>query len=819
MFERRLKIFLALLVLVTVVLVLRAAHVQVWQKDDWQAKAIEVMKRSRPIETVRGRILDVKGRVIALDRPCIDACVDFRALVSPPDPKWVEQVAGERLRARLRDDYKQIPKPKRLEMIKDESQRVVADIDRMWGRLAQVSGRSPEEIEAARSDVVKRINMRRRYVWYHNYQIALKKYEQREPPPAWRRWLIDETADMPTEENFTKLTLDEEDDAHPILKSINTDVQNNLLKHIEEYPGLKLLSGVERYYPYNDAACHLLGQLSRVTREDLAADPNVGTDELRQYLPNDLIGRTGLERMAEPLLRGARGKIVTVEGQGAEVGRVESIPGANVHTTIDIELQADIVNMFKNARVINWAPTGQKPTMDIVPMHGAAVVIDVATGEVRAMASYPTFDLNTYNDKYAELADDDVNHPLLNRACQMALNPGSTVKPAVGLAALAEHKVGLHEGIECTGFMISNGQRMSHGRCWTESMFHAGMHHQIPYSDPHHGANGNADGFLEYPDAIQRSCNVYFQTMGDRLKMEGLSKWFNRFGIGRKTGIGLPEVTGSDPSSYDGPADQRVFATWIAAIGQGTTTATPLQMANVSATIARNGIWVRPKLFADSEGVPKPAPAAGEADPRPDVVDLGLPAEWLRAAQDGMTRVVNTKAGSAYNYVHRDDLVVAGKTGTAEVASHVRIAMRDADGNILYEDDDDAQTRASKPGATTQPQTKKARKKMRELIPSSPQHPNPVAPWFRGFGEDGMTLKHSWFIGFAPADHPKIAFAIAVEYGGSGGATAGMIGKELVTVLIEKRYLPHTPNPLLAAEPAAAHEEASAPTTPATVGD
>src|SRR5205085_11799715 len=125
-----------------------------------------------------------------------------------------------------------------------------------------------------------------------------------------------------------------------------------------------------------------------------------------------------------------------------------------------------------------------------------------------------------------------------------------------------------------------NGQRMTHARCWTESMFHRGWHHEVPDSDPHVGVNGNADGFLEYPDAIQRSCNIYFQTMGDRLKMDLLAKWYNRFGIGRRTGIGLPEAPGSDPSSYSGQDGEKVFATWISAIGQGTTTATPLQMAN-----------------------------------------------------------------------------------------------------------------------------------------------------------------------------------------------------------------------------------------------
>jgi penicillin-binding protein 2 len=277
---------------------------------------------------------------------------------------------------------------------------------------------------------------------------------------------------------------------------------------------------------------------------------------------------------------------------------------------------------------------------------------------------------------------------------------------------------------------------------------------------------------------------VYFETLGDRLKMEGLTKWYNKFGLGRKTGIGLPESTGSVPNDYKGPADQKRFTTWISAIGQGMTTATPLQMANVAATIGRGGIWVRPRLIPQSEGLPSPAtPEMG-----PDVVDLGLPPDAIAAAKDGMKRVVNTVAGSAYKIVRRDDIVVAGKTGTAEVGAKLKVKVIDPlTGKQVIGDD--------------------RRPKWRELQPSNSVHPNAEAPWYRGWGEDGMKLKHSWFIGFAPADKPKMAFAVAVEYGGSGGTGAGLIAKQIVSSLIERQYLTRDVPPEAQAQPAAAHEE------------
>jgi penicillin-binding protein 2 len=360
----------------------------------------------------------------------------------------------------------------------------------------------------------------------------------------------------------------------------------------------------------------------------------------------------------------------------------------------------------------------------------------------------------------------------------------------VGLAALAVGAVKLHEGIECTGFLYLEGNKQRNGRCWTESMFHQGWHHQIGGGDPHRGSYGNPDGSLVYADAIQRSCNVYFETMGYRLGIKRLSEWYQRFGLGMQTGIGIPEARGSLPTRAKGALDEK-FSTVIAAIGQGPTLATPLQMANVAATIARDGIWLRPRLIPESYGV---APTSRPATVvQQDRIDLGLPKDAVAAAKEGMQRVVNTRAGSAWGIVTRTDLVIAGKTGTAETATRVRVPVCDASGKQVEGDD-------RKP-------------KWRYLEPSTPEHPNPEAPWFRGWrgapSEDGtptVTFKHSWFIGFAPADHPRIAIAVAMEYGGSGGKGAGLIAKQIFESLIEHKYLERSATPPADAQPASASE-------------
>src|SRR5438552_7493748 len=157
-----------------------------------------------------------------------------------------------------------------------------------------------------------------------------------------------------------------------------------------------------------------------------------------------MLGAAGLEALCEPAPRGTRGR-ESIRGDDADRRVTETIPaapGANVQSTIDIELQQEIQEMFVKAQ-IPWgvSPDGQ-PYYDTVAMHGAAVVIDVPTGEVRAMVSYPTYDLNRFDEIYAQMLNDEINRPLLHRATQAMLEPGSTVKPIVGLGAITQGALG-----------------------------------------------------------------------------------------------------------------------------------------------------------------------------------------------------------------------------------------------------------------------------------------------------------------------------------------------------------------------------------------
>lgn len=751
MFERRLRIVLLIVVALGLAIVLRAAQVQIVQSSHWRELAVESMKRSQLIETTRGRILDVKGREIAIDASCIDVCVDYRGIVSPPDPAWIRGLA--RKRARLDDAWRDSHPDARRQLLQRHEQRVRDDLERMWDTLAALGGMTRAEMDETRRQIVQRVELRRRSIVYHRYQQAVEQHERREPAPWYRQWLLQENRDAPEVGDFD-ITLSEQTEAHVILRNVDNATHVQLSRDADRYPGLSVRPGVKRFYPYGEVAAHTIGQLSKVLRSDLENDPNVD-DELRQYLPNDLVGRTGLEAIAEQRLRGTRGKIERDVVSGAVLSSVDAVAGSDVRTTLDIELQATIEQAFKQVKF-----TYADHSVEYLPVPGAAVVIDIPTGEIRALVSYPTYDLNEFERLYRVLSVDELARPLMNRATQFALEPGSTVKPLVGLAALGEGLITPQSTIECTGYLVLDGVRYRWGRCWTMSMF--GKTHQS-------GSAPHPTGHLTYTDAIERSCNVFFETLGDRLGIEGLARELRRFGLGRRVGIGLPEAVGRLPDASDPAQRSRRGVAWFAAIGQDQVAATPLQIANAVATIARNGVWKRPTLIPRSD----PQPPLPPDDDRGVEMDLRLPPGAIDAAVEGMIRVVNSPAGTGQS-IRRDDLLIAGKTGSAQ-AARLTVARRGSDGQL---------ERNERGGL------------VRDVIPAGKRNaPNPAAPWYRYTGKDEDELTHAWFVGFFPADNPRIAFAVFVEYGGSGGTAAGSVASQLIDACIEHGYVRRKESP------------------------
>jgi penicillin-binding protein 2 len=756
MFERRLKIFLGILIGVTAMLLLRAAHLQLANGAYWRKQAAETLQRRTLVEPVRGGIVDFKNNVLAEDVACIDAAVDYRAI--DLDPKWLKEQALSRLVARMGLNYRRAEKSAREKLVADETRRVQADIANMWKTLAKAAGKNVEDIEEVKNAIRRRIEMRQRSLCFRKYELAIKKEDARGSLPWYKDWRLGGNSN-PDLDNFN-IGVSEQAEAHVIVPNISTEVHNQLKKRLEQFPGLVLRPSKHRFYPYGEVACHVIGHLAPVELNDLHNDPNDG-NELLEYYPNDKIGRSGAESLCELTLRGQRGRIQRLLGHDEIHSHLEARQGKTVRLTIDINLQMQIENAFKQ---VVWRDE-QGVIVEDHEMHGGAVVIDIPTGEVRALVSYPTYDLNTIDDNYASLATDYVNRPLVNRATQSQLEPGSTVKPIVGIGAVSQGVTTLVDTVECEGYLVIDGRRQLHGRCWTASNFAKSKpllvaHHQIPSYDPH------PTGHLNLVDAIQRSCNVYFENMGNRLGIEGLSYWYSQFGLGSPTGIGLPEAKGKLPRSFKGSALAGRQISWYAGIGQGQIWATPIQMANVAATIGRNGTWVRPRLVTELSDIARPTTQPSTQPATPDRVALPVSMEAITAVQEGMYRVVNTPAGSA-TILARKDIVICGKTGTAQ-AQPLRIPMQDASGKIMTDE------KGNDMRYTAQMSTR--------------AQPNEKMPWYRGDGENSNP-HHAWFIGYAPRENPTVAFAIMLEYGGTGGHDAASISKAVLDACIKHGYL------------------------------
>jgi penicillin-binding protein 2 len=756
MFERRLKTLLFVMVLLTLALAGRAAWIQIVQKDWWTQEAVKVLTQQKYIETTRGKILDVRGAILAEDQPCIDACVEYPAITEDWEvyKQWLHDHALAEVTRRYGETYTKAKLADRQKMLTAQTAIVRDQVQDLWIKLAEVSGEPLSEIEQTRSSIIDTVEVNRQHIWLRNYQNALKKAMSAAATtqPWYTHWLPG-GGTAPGLDDFA-VNIAAQSEAHVILGGIDTAVYNALAKDAENLPGLVLQPGHRRVYPFGEAACHIVGHMAKVNAERITSDPNQN-DPLRRYLPSELAGNFGVESLCEQTLRGTRGQ--ESDSGSVDEATIDPVPGRDVRLTIDMRLQAEIEQAFAERREF-YDPQTHDLSSVRQNQPGAAVVIDLPTGQVRALVSYPLFDPNTLDADYAKLSVDDARLPLMNRATEQIAEPGSTVKPMMGLGALADGLITPQTTIECNGYLVLDGHQYDVGKCWTVREFgyligtpDDPRHHQIPADDKH------PTGFLTVTDAIERSCNVFFETVADHMKMARQRYWYDRFGLGRPTGIGLREESGRIPDpAHVSPLVLRE-QTWFAGIGQGDILATPLQMANVAATIARDGVWMRPKLL-------DPAPPTTQ----PDRVDMGFSPDALHAVKEGMWAVVNKLAGTAkISSDGLDGITIAGKTGTPQVQP-LRVPQRDEQGKLVLVNGHE------------------------NWLLVDPHDPR-VNTWYIGSSSGPDKAKtdyaHAWFIGYAPADHPQVAIAVFVEYGGDGGPVAGRIAHDVLAACVKYGYL------------------------------
>lgn len=437
--------------------------------------------------------------------------------------------------------------------------------------------------------------------------------------------------------------------ANPVTVAENVDVETvTAIKEFrDKLPGVSISENYKRTYNYPGLATHILGRVGKISSEEYQEHSAEG------YGMNDMIGKQGIERWAEPFLRGkdgVSGTTATVDGEEVEISpEVDPVPGNYLMLTIDADLQRTVEKSLEDT----IKGIGNDCNA------GAAAVIDVNNGNLLAAASYPTYDMTRFNEDYEMLVQDEGN-PMINRAVSGLYSPGSTFKPLTAIAGIQSGVLQLGEHIACTGVYRQYEDYQPTCWIWSESR----------------STHGSQDVTL----AIENSCNVFFYELGHRLGIDKLDEYASKFGLGEYTGIELTEEAQGHMASpeYKRKAVSNVIdREWFggdtlqAAIGQSYSLFTPLQLANYCATIANGGTRYKVNLIdsirssVDGSAVVKYEPKVFES--------LDVDPVIMQRIHDGMKKVVDE--GSARSIFEGYPIQVGGKTGTAQLGNGANNAI------------------------------------------------------------------------------------------------------------------------------------------------
>jgi len=607
-------------------------------------------------QTVRGNIVDRKGRILATDEPEFQLHINYQ----------LTQYADERvqraalLRARRRPDAQAAVAGVQNDFAEGQSR-----LQTVIEKCVQF-GAEHEKIADTIDDINNRVwNIRQFIAWIRNEpdervlqahgsissipaSVAVAAFADQFPDEQQQLLLTAAVSDIPEmRDNWPLLDLETDDDTFTAqLEFLDID-------------GVEIKPRGKRHYPYGSAAAQTIGWVGPAT-EAFELDWD---DELQSYMPGDVCGRRpGAEYICEALLRGRRGMVVyDIDRQ--LIRRTEPQLGEDIKLTLDIELQSDIENLL-----LDW------PHDPNCSDRMAAVVMDVQTAEILAMVSLPSYDLNRVRHDYNELIS-DANEPMINKAINKQYPPGSIIKQLILIAGLESGKVTPDEVISCPPRAAPRGWP----NCWIFNRY-GWLGHDDQWEN-----NGR--------NALKGSCNIYFSQLASRIEPEELQQWLLNFGFGRRFELAPQSVrnstarrdfhtapgiisTGPGQDGRPGPL-RRNELRWFG-IGQGNLRVTPLQVVTSTATMARGGMFAQPRLFIEDDNEP---PNWQSIDMSPRTVDV---------VRDGTYAVVNERGGTAFNVFEETDfgkldVTVYGKTGTTQAPSNAWFEgfAEDSDGRAV----------------------------------------------------------------------------------------------------------------------------------------
>ena len=610
---RRMRVLVAAACILMLLYGLRLIFLQLVNGDDFKSQATNTTDYKFTVTAARGDIVDSRGERIATSVTGYNVVLN-KLLMGDEDLDGMLQKIVELLRANGEswNDTLLISQP---DAAGNYTFTAEAGSTRDQKALAAMKENLGLQQYATANDVMEKL---------------VEDYDLASYPLSWQRTLggIHYEMQLQAFSNVNNFIMAE---------NVSEATVATIKEHSLSLPGVEIVETSTRSYEQSTVLPHVLGRVGKITAEKWKVTDENGqtTYPLREkgYNMNDIIGISGLESAYEDELRGKDGvETITRNSDGVIVDTALTTvpePGHTVQLTIDSRFQKAVDKaLAENIDMINRVYN----TGSMKAAAGAAVVLDVKDGSVLAASNYPSFDQNLYATQYSEYSADE-SLPLFNRALQGLYTPGSTFKPAVAVAALDSGLINQYSTVFCNGVYT----------------FYKGYSPRCT----RHGHSGNIDVVT----AIKWSCNVFFYDVGRRLTSDVYDAYAYKLGLGQRTGVEVSEAVGHLTSKNDSNYMESLDIQ--AAIGQGNTVVTPIQLATYAATLANNGTRYRThfvKAILDSN--------TGEviSETQPEVMDIiegtGNTFELVRQGMIGVSQTIPVLASYPYT--------IACKTGTPQ---------------------------------------------------------------------------------------------------------------------------------------------------------
>jgi penicillin-binding protein 2 len=701
-----------------VALISRLGYMQIIRGGEYSAETRDYTEKWFRTKASRGLIFDRQGRMLAENRRVWEVRVVPSELPKAGTPEY--EGVRNRLITALRLPEVLVVDPEGVPTGSEET---------VYRRLARLMGYSDQATEPA-VGLIDRLPKRLgpppkskmelfvesiKQEASYNYYVAIDRFDPDEA--AMIRSVAQELPGVDVVNQFDYLVANTAVRDAPIVlkRGVSREIAIYLEANRLKLPGVHLDdSALVRSYPGGEAMSHILGYVGKINQEELEDPENLTPGGNAIYDSDDIIGKNGIELTMETLLRGNKGgRYVRIDGMGFEREAIHEnppVPGRNLKLTIDLELQALATQAVADGLIFSKEDRANAGLGEFDPGSGAVVVLDPRNGEVQALVSYPSYDNQLFVDgisyrKFEEY-DKDPHKPLTNHAYANQFPPGSTIKLFTALAGLREKVIDEKTTFTCTGgIYVPFTWDITRGvpyLCWQ----HAG--------DVGHGK-------LDLLNAIEQSCDVFFYNVGTPKKqLDGSDEFLGyrdyyfsgrqgdqhtfqglgidrihdhlskRFWFGRRTGIELPfEAAGIVPDPaykdkiFNGQDGWSAGDTINTSIGQGFLESSPLQLALNTAAIANGGTVYQPRLLheiVDDNQQPL-QPIDTKRNRR-----IKIERDHLDLVRRGMWGVCNSETGTAFHSADREtgelrskwrltnpegeeQIVIAGKTGTAEVGA------------------------------------------------------------------------------------------------------------------------------------------------------